>query len=226
MASKRTSGRNPAARHTDAAHWREVVPAGSRTHCVSAKSASERRGGGRHHEEQRVVGEWGGIEVAWPGRGVAGIALCQNEIQIASAEARDGDLRLQLTRLHPQARVRGRQRLDKRRDVCRHRALEGGDPHRPGQRREGSGHVGLSVVEHLQDAFNVTHEHERLRGEPNAAPVRLQQRDSDLLLQLRELLRDGRRAVGERFRHRGQGAAVAEFAQDAEPAKVIHRGFL
>ncbi|GAA0915429.1 hypothetical protein GCM10009574_018440 [Streptomyces asiaticus] len=59
-----------------------------------------------------------------------------------------------------------------------------------------------------------------LLGEPHPAAHRLQQPDTDLRLQLGQLLGDGRRAAGEGGGDGREGAAVLELAQQTQSVQV------
>lgn len=176
-----------------------------------------------HDQPERVIGERRRGEVVGPGRGVAGVPLGEHEVELPRPQLRDRDLRLELARLDPQPRMGVRQGLHECGHIGRHRALEGRDPHRAGQRGQRRGDVGLGLVDDPQDALDVTDEHLRLRRQPHPATIGLEERDTHLTLELRELLGDRGRTVGQRLRDLGQGPTMTQLTQDTQPPQIVHR---
>ena len=66
-------------------------------------------------------------------------------------------------------------------------------------------------------------EHERLRRELDPSPRLHEERDPGLALEQAQLLRHGRRAVGEGLGDGRQGAASAELDQEAKASHIEHR---
>ena len=77
-----------------------------------------------------------------------------------------------------------------------------------------------------EDALGVADEHLAGGGEADAARLALDQLHADLLLEPRDLLRDGGLGVGERLGGGGEGAAQRDLAQDGQEAEIMHNGTL
>ncbi len=60
------------------------------------------------------------------------------------------------------------------------------------------------------------------RGQPDASASSFEQRHAGFGLHHAELLGDGRRSIGQRFGHGGEGAAVLELPEQPEPVQVQH----
>ena len=67
------------------------------------------------------------------------------------------------------------------------------------------------------------HEDLRLRGELHPPAGLAEQLDADLALELGQLLRHRGRALMQRHRHRGDGAADAQLTQQAQPPDIQHQ---
>jgi len=81
----------------------------------------------------------------------------------------------------------------------------------------------LPVLRHpLEHRLGVRDEDLGLRGQPHAPAQRFQKLDADLRLQLRELLGDRGRAVGQRPGDRREGASVLQLAQQSQPVEIEH----
>ena len=101
-------------------------------------------------------------------------------------------------------------------DLVLSRRLQDGDPYGR-QARLYRGELrayGLLEVQHLG---GMRREYLAVGGEAHSPNIRLQQRDPRLLLELGELLRDGRRAVRERLGDSGQRPAKPQLMQQAQP---------
>ena len=59
-------------------------------------------------------------------------------------------------------------------------------------------------------------------GEPDAARLALDQLHADLLLEPRDLLRDGGLGVVERLGGGGEGASQRDLAQDSQQSEIVH----
>ncbi len=75
--------------------------------------------------------------------------------------------------------------------------------------------VGLGLLEAGDHHVGVRHQPVPGLGELHAAPDALEQLDAGVALQRGQLLRDGRRRVGERVRDGGDRAPLGELAQAA-----------
>ena len=80
----------------------------------------------------------------------------------------------------------------------------------------GRGEVGLRALGAGQQALCVLDEHERRVGQPHAAAGRLEQRGARLALEHLQLLRDGRRAVGQRLGDGADRPAAVQLVQEAQ----------
>ena len=100
---------------------------------------------------------------------------------------------------------------------------ERADAHNAGD-GAGSGRreVGLGALGAGKQALGVLDQHERGIGQPHAAAGGLEQRRAGLALEHPELLRDGRRAVGERVGDRADRAEALQLVQETEAAEVEH----
>src|SRR5829696_6463015 len=76
---------------------------------------------------------------------------------------------------------------------------------------------GFGRLERVERLAPVAREHAAGVRQHNAAPDRLGEALSGLALELRQLLRDGRRGVAERVGDGGEAAALLELDQEAQP---------
>ena len=86
--------------------------------------------------------------------------------------------------------------------------------------------LGLGGGDLGQDALGVADEHLAAGGQADAARLALDQLHADLLLEPRDLLRDGGLGVVERLGGGGEGASQRDLAQDAQQAEIVHNGTL
>ena len=101
---------------------------------------------------------------------------------------------------------------DRRRHERLGRGLERGDAQPAGDDAGEPGEVRLGDLELREHRLGVGHERARRVGQPDAAAVALEQRDADLALERRELLRDRRRREGERLGGRRDRPAGGELS--------------
>ena len=86
--------------------------------------------------------------------------------------------------------------------------------------------LGLGGGDLGEDRLGVADEHLAAGGEADAARLALDQLHADLLLEPRDLLRDGGLGVVERLGGGGEGASQRDLAQDAQQAEIVHNGTL
>ncbi|WUE04301.1 hypothetical protein OHA25_44450 [Nonomuraea sp. NBC_00507] len=147
-----------------------------------------------------------------PGVGTARVLLGNDQVEFARLEGGQGCFRRHLRHVHPQARVQIAQQAQRRRHQSEGSRLKGGDAQRAGQISQRGRDLRLGLFQPLQHRFGVRDEDLGLLGQPHPPAHRLQQRNTDLRLQLRELLGHGRRAVGQGGGDGGEGATVLELA--------------
>jgi hypothetical protein len=83
--------------------------------------------------------------------------------------------------------------------------------------------LGLRQLEALDDSVGVFRKKHPCRGESHAAWAALEESDTGLPLELRELLRDSRRADGELLRGRRDRAASGDLAEQTQTANIKHK---
>jgi hypothetical protein len=83
--------------------------------------------------------------------------------------------------------------------------------------------LGLRQLEPLEDSVGVFCKKQPGRGESHAAWAALEESDTGLPLELRELLRDSRRAEGELLRGRRDRAASGDLAEQTQTANIEHK---
>ncbi len=150
-----------------------------------------------------------------------GVLLGDHEVEAAGGQLEQPLLGRHFGDLDPQRRLAlGEQGERIRQDRLR-RGLQHGDAHGrdPGlQRLE----LAADLLLELESTSGVRGQRLAVRGQPHAAAVRHEERHPGVLLQLGELLRDRRRAVGEGLGDGGERAAQCEFVQQAEAAQFEH----
>ena len=161
----------------------------------------------RQHQEELVPRQQLG---ACPGdrrQRDAGVLLAEHQVEFVREQPLERRYRLLVRDLEPQPGVPLGQPSEHRRDQREQHRLERGDPQGAAHLGRGRLELRLRLLEPLQDRLGVRDQDPRQRGEPDAAPDRLEQGHAGLGLELAELLRDRGRAVGQRPRHGGEGAA-------------------
>jgi drug/metabolite transporter (DMT)-like permease len=151
------------------------------------------------------------------------VLVAEHEVERAERQRRQRRLGLGVLDLDAQRGVLGREPPQRRRQQVQARRLERRHAQGPGHLLGHRGEIGLRLLGARQQRVGVADQ--RLRGgrEPHVAPGALEQRHARLLLELRELLRDGGGGVGERFGDGADRAAGGELAQQAQAAEVEHR---
>ncbi|KZE94392.1 hypothetical protein AVP42_01039 [Agromyces sp. NDB4Y10] len=164
----------------------------------------------RERQPDRVAGERNPVEfrVQRPRR--PRVLLRDDEVEVARGNVEQGELRLALGDLDTQVRVLLREEGERLRHDGVRRGLEHGDAHGAAHGRERPRDIRFGLFEPLEHGLRVPDEQFGLRRELHPAADLHQERDAGLLLELRELLRDRRRAVRERVGDRGERAPAAE----------------
>ena len=149
--------------------------------------------------------------------------VADHEVEVAERERGQRRLGLALDDLAAQLRRLACQHLHRRQRDAQEDRLEAGDPAAAGHRPRRGGEVGLGDGGALEQRLGVPDEHERGVGQPHAAAGTLEQRHARLALEHRELLRDRGGRELERVRDRRDRPALAQLAQQPQPAEIEHR---
>ncbi len=152
------------------------------------------------------------------------VVVTDRQIRLAAQQRVERLVRLQLGDLPAHSRMIARQRGQGRRHQVHGGGLERGHPHHPGHGPRRRGHLGLRLLHPGQQHLGVPGEHVPRLGEPQPAPVALQQPYPGLDLQLAELVRHRGRAVRQRLRDGGDRAPPPELAQQPQPMEIQHQG--
>jgi hypothetical protein len=177
----------------------------------------------RQCEVEGVVEQVFLFEFGRPRVGVAGVCLGEDEVEVAGLQGGQGPFRLHLRDVDPQVRVPITQEVERGGNQGQGGRLERGDAKGAGQVRQGGGDVRLRALQAFENRFRVGDEDLGLLGQPHPSPDRFQQPNAHFGLQLRELLGNGGRGVGQGGGDGRQSAAVLEFAQQAQSVQVEHR---
>ena len=151
-------------------------------------------------------------------RGVL-VLLGDGHVEPAAGEQRQRLLRLDLGQLHPHARVRGGEPLQRGHGERLRGGLEGGDAHRAAHVRGLRGQLGLDLLEPGQQLVGARGERASRVGQLEPPADLAEQRHARLPLELRKLLGDGGRREGERLGGRRDRAAARELAQHGQAAR-------
>lgn len=141
---------------------------------------------------------------------------------VARQQAGVGGIGVPVGDLHAQTGVPLRELGERGRHQGEHDGLERRHPQGAGDLVQRRGQLGLGEFQPVQDRLGVPDEDPGLLGQAHAPPDRLQQRHARLRLQLRELLRDRGRAVGQRAGDRRERAQPLHLAQQPQPVDVEH----
>ena len=146
----------------------------------------------------------------------------EREVEPALAQPGDALERARLPDGELDRRMAGAERVDGARQHARARGRERGHPQVPapqvGERRERR----LGRLEPAEDHLGVLDERLARLGEHDAARPALEQPRAGLALERGDLLRDGRRRVGEDVGGAGERAAARDLAQHTQSADVEH----
>ncbi len=152
---------------------------------------------------------------------VTRILLGDHEVEPPRRQFEEPLLGRHLRDLDAQTRFAVGQEAQRARQDRLGRRLQHGDPHGSDAGPERF-ELAADLLLEFERAGRVRGERDAVLGEPHAPAVGDQQRNARVLLQLRELLRDRRRAVRQRLGDGGQRAAQRQFVQQAQTAQLEH----
>lgn len=148
---------------------------------------------------------------------VPGILLGDHEVVAARGQLEEPLLGWNLRNVDREVRLPGRQEREGRRHERLRGRLHDRDPHRRALRSQSVELAPCLFVE-LQSAGGMRGQELAVIGQPHTAPVRREERNPRLLLQLRQLLRHRRRTVGEGLRDCRKRAAERQLVEKTQPA--------
>ena len=184
--------------------------------------AQQRRG---NHGLERVSAEHLAVDVARKFRGAARVLLADHQVELPADQGWDRHLGLGLDEFDAQPLM-----LALAVEQCGNQgaggAAEGGHPAGACRWFLSGTQLGLGEFECGQDVSPTLGQPVARLGEPYAAANTLEQSGTGLAFEEGQLLGDARRAHVHCLGDRGDGAAVAEFDQEAQPTYVQHKSIL
>ena len=180
----------------------------------------------RQCQADRVASQHLAFESGAVRTGVPRVLLGDHEVETAGGELEQALFGRNLGDLDAQAGLAVRHQRQRTREDRLGRGLEHRDAHGRDAGLEGFEGLAPDLLLEFERPRGVRRERDAVLGQPHPATVRDQQWHSGILLELGELLRDRRGAVGEGFGDRRQSAPEGEFVQQAQPAQFEHVGLL
>ena len=176
----------------------------------------------RQREPDGVGGEVHAVEVVAVRAGVPRVLLGDHEVEVARRDLEEAHVGLALGDLHAQVGVLAAEEGERLRHHRVGRGLEHGDAHRAAHRGERPRDIRFGLLEAVEHRARVPDEELGLRGELHPPAHLDEQGHARLALELAQLLRDRRGAVGERLGHRRERAALAELDEQSQASDVEH----